>query len=892
MTKVQTLVDSEKKKQIVKLKIHTVILLVGPSACGKSFFSKNYLIPSLLDVCKLPWRAHTNIQYLSSDACRRELLGGEVDYDKNTPQMMAVSEQAFDLLHKKLELVTSYPVNAEFVIVDTTGLNAAFRDKVTKAAKKANYNTCCVVFDYKNRDDYYKHLDDKHDLGIISAQLKRLRQETFVQLKKRDFDSFLYIKKKDFSNLQIEVEDAEEYQDHFLPTHLEYPIIGDIHGCYDELIEMLAQLRFKVENDLIVDKPSAKFPIIVGDFIDGDLVGVEKVINFFYANREHFKFVKGNHEHFVYRYHKKDLAPGSLPPMEVITSYFPTTKLLEEKPDIAEKFCVLHGLSKDFYVGFNFIVTHAPCEESALGKMSLAALRQQRNFRYPQKQEGEDFPQYSFRFENALSFLKQASAMNKPYHIFGHCRVKNVARTRNKIGIDTGVAQGNRLTAASVVGNKVYFTCVQSKQPKTEDLPEVFTRKDAATEILPDVDLNALDNKELGRIKWAAKHKVNYISGTMSPTDKDLNKMKLETVEKALEYFKSKDVDSVVLQKKYMGSRAELFLNCKDISQSYTTTRRGHLIDYIDLTKAYPAVLAKVGAWAAEQEFEWLLLDCELMPWYALGKGLIMSQYAPCQTGIGSELALLKETVFDCRIQNLIDESKNVVYGNTVGYAHLSSQLPKEQLRKILTPHKCAAYEALRGFQWIPLEQQEEYFSVYKRQLELFATEGEIHFKPFAILKGIKFDGSEQLFFDMPNSEQFQLVSDDECLVVDLSANDALERAEEFFNRVVDMELEGIVVKPQIPYIKDVAPYLKVRSEKYLTIIYNYDFLYPAKYEKLVRQKRIDRKLQTSMDEFVLGKRMLEIPRESISMENEEYVRLFARMIFEEKKEERFDPRL
>lgn len=869
-----------------QLKTHTVILLVGPSGCGKTHFSKNHLIPALKDWDN-QWKATTNIQYLSSDDLRRELLGDPtMNYDKNTPKMMAVSEQAFDLLYKKLELVTSYPVNAEIVIVDTTGLNKGFRDKITAIAKNANYNTCCVVFAYKNREDYQKYLDETHNMTITFSQLKRLNRETMGELRKKDFDSYLYIKKKDFSDIAISVVDAQEYASHFLPHHLEYPVIGDIHGCYDELMAMLEQLRFKVEDGKIVDKPSAKKPIIVGDWIDGDLDGVEKVINFFFENMEHFRFITGNHEHFVYRYYKKDLDPKSLPPQEVIDSFFPTIHLLESNPLLAEKFCLIKERSKEFLIGNNFIVTHAPCEESALGKMTSSALRQQRNFRYPQRQKDESTPAYSQRFETALSFLKTSAAVNKPIHIFGHCRVKNVARVKNKIGIDTGAIQGNRLTAATVVGPTVYFNSIPSKKPVREDLPEVFTKKDAATAILPDIDLTELDHKELGRIKWAAKNKVNYVSGTMSPSDKDMDKCRLETISQALNYFANQNVNEVVLQTKFMGSRAELFLNCKDISKSYTTTRRGYLIDHVALSEAYQAVLNKVEAWAIEQDFEWLLLDCELMPWYALGKGLIEAQYNPYQFGISSEISLLKETGFESMLQKLIQEFE------AVGYAKLSSQMPKETLRQQLTSHKCSTYESIKRFQWIPLVQQEEYFAIYKRQLELFAMPARVEFKPFAILKAITSDGTEKLFFDMKNSEQFNLISNEKCLVINLNENNAYSEAEKFFSQILEQELEGVVVKPEQPYIKGVAPYLKVRSESYLHLIYGLDFSFLPKYEKILKQKRIERKRQCSIEQYEYGKRMLEIPRSEISMQNKEYVNLFAKLIFEEKKEEQFDPRL
>jgi len=856
-----------------------VIILVGPSGSGKTHFSKNYLIPKLKEV-------YQNIQYISSDDLRRELLGNP-DLDKNDQQMMAVSEQAFELLYTKLKLATSYPVNAEFVIVDTTGLNLGFRHKVTTLAKDANYHTCCIPFLYKDRKEYYKYIENPNRV-VITAQINRFNRTALAEMRKKDFDSYFYIKSKDFEDIEIQVEDAEAYKSHFLPTHLEYPIIGDVHGCYDELLELLDRLNFKVENGKIVDKPSHKVPILAGDWIDGgDLDGIEKTINFLYENQEHFKLVVGNHEHFVYRYHTKSLDPKQYPPQVIIDSYFPTTKLLEQKPDVAEKFCALKEMAKDFYIGPNFIVTHAPCEERHLGKQ--LSLREQRNFRYPHKNEEESLAEFTHRYEDSLSFIKDKAAPNKPFHFFGHCRVIKPIRFKNKIGLDTGCVQGNRLTAAAVVGSQVFYEVVMSKKERTEELPDLFShKKDAATEILPDVDISELDHKDLNRIRWAVKNKVNYISGTMSPADKDIDRCELETVASALNYFKSMGVTKLCLQPKYMGSRAELMLNCTDVSQSYTSTRRGHVIDsdYVDLSEAYSKILPKIKLLADEYGFEWVYVDCELMPWYALGEGLINQQYAPVKVGIESEIKLLKETGFEDQLKALIEEYE------ASDYAKLRSQLSKSELKKQITSHKCAVYEAIHHFQWIPLEQQEEYFSVYKRQLELFATQGVIHFKPFSILKGIHPDGSEKLFFDMCNSVQFGLVSEDECMVIDLDDDNALTEAEGFFNKVVEMELEGVVIKPEEPSIKDVAPYLKVRNPRYLSIIYGMDYLYPPKYEKLVRQKRINRKLQTSITEFEYGKRLLEIPRNEISMDNQEYINLFAKLLIEQKKEERFDPRL
>ena len=137
----------------IRTQLHTVFMLIGPTECGKSTFAKNILIPQL--EYSLPEKNfYANVQYLSSDSIRQEILGR--DYDKYDEIMMESSGQAFSLLGEKLKMVTSYPVNAEFVVVDTTGLSLEFRNSVKKKKKKNHYNIEVIVFDYKDREEYYR----------------------------------------------------------------------------------------------------------------------------------------------------------------------------------------------------------------------------------------------------------------------------------------------------------------------------------------------------------------------------------------------------------------------------------------------------------------------------------------------------------------------------------------------------------------------------------------------------------------------------------------------------------------------------------------------------------------------------------------------------------------
>src|SRR5579875_2105939 len=132
---------------LIKTSIHTIFVLIGPTECGKSTFTREVLLPQLR-IGDFDKNFKMNVQVISSDDIRRELLGH--DYDKHDKIMMEASAQAFDLIEKRLEAVTSFPINAEFVIVDTKGLSEEFRKQVCDIAKKNQYNVEAIVFDYRD----------------------------------------------------------------------------------------------------------------------------------------------------------------------------------------------------------------------------------------------------------------------------------------------------------------------------------------------------------------------------------------------------------------------------------------------------------------------------------------------------------------------------------------------------------------------------------------------------------------------------------------------------------------------------------------------------------------------------------------------------------------------
>ena len=95
------------------------------------------------------------------------------DYDKYDQVMLEASSHAFQLLFERLRLTTSFPIQADFVVVDTTALADDFRSKVLEIAHENNYRVEAILFDYRKREDYYASDRSKK---LISTHISRLKK--------------------------------------------------------------------------------------------------------------------------------------------------------------------------------------------------------------------------------------------------------------------------------------------------------------------------------------------------------------------------------------------------------------------------------------------------------------------------------------------------------------------------------------------------------------------------------------------------------------------------------------------------------------------------------------------------------------------------------------------
>jgi predicted kinase len=859
----------------IQTRVHTIFMLVGSTECGKTTFAKEVLIPGLRfeDTSR---NVRTNVQYLSSDQIRQEVLGYE--YDKYDQVMLESSEQAFHLLFERLKMVTSFPVNAEFVVVDTTGLSKDFRAKVKEIAFQNNYNLEIIVFDYRKREDYYASERSKK---LITNHINRLKKEVLGSLPREGYGKIHKVRAKDFCvaeegranpEYRIIVEDLDAYLATILPQDQQYIIIGDVHECVDDLKGLLLDHGYKIEAGKLVvtDKLKQTKIILVGDWIDKGKQ-TKDIVEFLYENREHFYFVLGNHENFVDKYMKGEINGVD---QELLHTYFDSTQVLLNDPGLLEKFQHLVSISKPFYRyvgtrGPSFFVTHAPCRNKYVGKLDTNSVRHQRNFRIDREAP----------LEGQLAFLQEEAVKNHPYHVFGHVAAKQSFRIGNKIHIDTGSVHGNLLTSVSI-SYKPFMKSRKSRQSViTEELQTLFKAERK-------VSVQDLGEDDIRRLHYCSRNKINFISGTMSPADKNDETNELESLKRGLEYFRERGVQQVVLQPKYMGSRCNVYLH-KDLEQCFAVSRNGYKINHVDLTEIYGKLLQKFGGFMEERKIAMLILDGELLPWKALGEGLIERQFKPIDKALGTELTFLQQNGFEEAFSKLIAEYE--ASGFEKDQHHTAKSALSEKYGSSVYQNYKYVHEIRDTY--IPLTEHVEAYQTYRRQLELYAEDEAMEYKPFAVLKIVYEDGKEEIP-EWKTSEMYGFLSEDEALLMDLSEPDSLENAERYFSKLTtENHMEGIVIKPELWDGKTV-PYMKVRNPEYLSIIYGYDYKFPHKYRKLLKQKNVNQKLRTSLSEYQLGMRMLAVPFEEIAPEHEAYKEIAANLLFEVAQEREIDPRL
>lgn len=212
-------------------------------------------------------------------------------------------------------------------------------------------------------------------------------------------------------------------------------VYGDIHGCYDELVQLRQKIKLKT-NDI---------EICVGDVVTR---GKHSIKTLRYLQANNIKSVLGNHEDKLIRYlgHQANAKKNPI-------------VLDEDEQDIVRRLNArdiefLQNMPLFMRFGAITIVHGGLQSHQSLNNLRKKDKAQILRLRF--LDENQNF--VSFGKENKQSvFWTDAYDGNQGFAVYGHQVFDQPKENKYALGIDTGCVYGNQLSAA-------IFTDVQSKK--------------------------------------------------------------------------------------------------------------------------------------------------------------------------------------------------------------------------------------------------------------------------------------------------------------------------------------------------------------------------------------------------------------------------------------------
>jgi protein phosphatase len=622
----------------------SLVALIGPSGSGKSTFARKHFRPT---------------EVLSSDACR-----GMVSDDANN---QAVTQEAFAVLHfiaaKRLAL-------GRLTVIDATNVQPEARKPLVQLAREHHGLPVAIVLNVPEKVCQERNRSrNERDFGphVVRQQASQLRR-SLRGLGREGFRHVFVLESPEEADAAT-VERVPLYNDK-RQERGPFDVIGDVHGCGDELESLLRQLGYE-ETALAEDDPAwgrraflhpgGRKAVFLGDLVDrGPRIvdTVRLVRNMVRAGAA--LCVPGNHDvKLLRKLRGKDVRvthglADSLAEIEAV----PGEVRERFRRELAE---FLDGLVSHYVLdGGKLVVAHAGMKAEMQGRGSGKV----REFALYGETTGEtDEFGLPVRYNWAAEYRGAAAV------VYGHTPVPEPEWLNRTVNIDTGCVFGGRLTAlrypekefVSVPAARTYCEparpflaggrqvpglTAQQAHDEVLDAEDVLGKRIVSTRLRGNVtvrEANAAAGLEvMGRFAADPKWLI-YLPPTMSPCETSSEPGLLEHPAEAFAYYRRQGAPQVVCEEKHMGSRAVVVV-CRDeraarerfgaaegeVGLAFTRTGRRFFNDpelersFLDRVRA---ALTAAGLWAT-LETTWVCLDCELMPWSAKAQELLRAQYA------------------------------------------------------------------------------------------------------------------------------------------------------------------------------------------------------------------------------------------------------------------------
>ncbi len=233
---------------VLKIPELSLVVLIGSSGSGKSTFARKHFKPT---------------EIISSDYCR-----GLVSDDENN---QAATKDAFEVLHF---IAAKRLAAARLTVVDATNVQPEARKPLVALAREYHCLPVAIVLNLPEKICHERNQsrpDRNFGPHVVRQQTSQLRQS----LRNLEREGFRHVH---VLNSLEEIEAAEFTREPLWndrkSDHGPFDIIGDVHGCFDELIELFEKLGYGIFRDetgehvLKVEPPPGRKAVFVGDLVD------------------------------------------------------------------------------------------------------------------------------------------------------------------------------------------------------------------------------------------------------------------------------------------------------------------------------------------------------------------------------------------------------------------------------------------------------------------------------------------------------------------------------------------------------------------------------------------------------------------------------------------------
>lgn len=804
-----------------------LVVLMGASGSGKSTFARQHFKAT---------------EIISSDVCRGWVADDENDQNATKP--------AFELLHY---LVEKRLEGRRLTVVDATNVRAEDRKSLIALAKKYYALAVAIVINpgqsvciERNRS----RPDRQFGAHVVQNQTRAMKQGLFG-LSREGFKQVIELRSEaDINAVSITRQRLwTDLRDEIGP----FDLVGDIHGCFDELLSLLQSLGYQTGEDeqgVYALPPAGRKLVFVGDLVDrGPKTPQVLRLAMRMVKAGQALCVLGNHEAKLLKWlrgKEVKLSHGLAQSAE---------QLSQETPEFrAEVATFIDSLISHYVLdGGRLAVAHAGVKENMQARAS-GAIKQ---FCMYGETTGEtDEFGLPVRYPWAMDYRGKAKV------VYGHTPMPTAEWLNNTICLDTGCVFGGKLTALrypeldlhTVPAQQVY--CEPVRPLVAPDLSLSAQQENDGVLHFADVSGKRLLQTRLHRqvtiygdnaaaaLEVMSRFAINpswliYLPPTMAPTATSTKSEFLEYPTEAFSYYAERGVTQVVCEEKHMGSRAVLVV-CRnaevaqqrfgvttgEIGVIYTRTGR-HFFNDTALSSAIlqrlNRALENTGLWA-ELNTDWVCLDAEIMPWSAKANALIREQYAPVGAAARLSLAAVNQALQQAAQRGVdLDTLKSRFAERKAAVEHYDSAWSQY----------CWEVQGIDDLRIAPFH--------------LLASEGAVHMD-----KTHAWHMSQLARL----AEQDKLFHATNYLIVSLSDESQVAAACAWWEQLTQNGGEGMVVKPAdfIAYAKEIPiqPALKCRGKDYLRIIYGAEYDLPDNLQRL-KKRGLSRKQSLAMREFSLG---------------------------------------